>query len=74
MTRHKMIYAERLALTMRIKGREKWTTEEMLDLAELAGMLGAFSNAKTRGEEEAVAIKAAAALGVRILDLVRERL
>lgn len=59
-------YINRLAATMRSAGTNNWSRYDMSDLCECAGMWHEWMNTKSLEEEQALALRAAAKLGVEI--------
>ena len=63
---HKQVYLDRLAHAMLSAGQDGWSTYDMSDLADLAGLWPQWLNTKTRKEEEALALQAATILSIKI--------
>lgn len=62
----KKIYIDNLSARMRSAGQENWAFNDMQDICEMADMWNEWLEAKTRIENEILALKAAEKLGVEI--------
>jgi hypothetical protein len=62
----KQIYSEQLAAQMRSAGIGNWLSSDKQDICELAGLYEKWLDTVTKIEEDHLAIKAAAILGVEI--------